>query len=191
MRQLDEVVWADLCDVLTHPEIIHQALGRAQSGEWLPQELQARRDSLQKAHASLARQIDRLTEAYLEQIVPLEEYRRRRQDLEERQESLKTQLRELEANLDYQKELAAVAEGIDIFCLRVQQGLAEATFEQKRHLVELLIDRVIVTQDEVEIRYVIPISPRGEASRFYQLRIPYCGKISSDLQGIMSVRASS
>jgi site-specific DNA recombinase len=179
MRQLDEVLWADLCDLLTHPESLQQALGRAQSGEWLPQEVQARQASLKKASASLSRQVDRLTEAYLEQIVSLEEYRRRRQDLEERQEAMKAQLRELEARLDHQKELAAVAEGIESFCQRVQDGLEHATFEQKRHLVELLIDRVIVTEDEVEIRYVIPTSPRGETSRFYQLRIPYCGAISS------------
>lgn len=80
MRQLDEVVWADLCDLLTHPATIHQALERAQNGEWLPQEVQARRTSLNKASTSLCRQVDRLTEAYLEQIVSLEEYRRRRLD---------------------------------------------------------------------------------------------------------------
>ncbi len=32
-------------------------------------------------------------------------------------------------------------------------GLAGATFEQKRALVELLVDRVIVTDEDVEIRY--------------------------------------
>ena len=182
---------ADLCDLLMHPEAILQALGRIQSGQWLPQEVQARRDSLKKASASLSRQVDRLTEAYLEQIVSLEEHRRRRQDLEERQESMKTHLRELEAHLDHQRELAAVAAGIESFCQRVQDGLEHATFEQKRHLVELLIDRVIVTGDEVEIRYVIPTSPLGETSRFYQLRIPYCGALSSQLSSRMPSRAAS
>ncbi len=53
-------------------------------------------------------------------------------------------------------ELAGVAGSIEDFCERVRRGLADATFEQKRKLVELLIDRVIVTSEEVEIRYVIP-----------------------------------
>jgi len=57
------------------------------------------------------------------------------------------------------------------FCERVRQGLETATFAQRRQLVELLIDRVVVTDDEVVIRYVIPTSPRGEQTRFYQLRI--------------------
>jgi len=40
-------------------------------------------------------------------------------------------------------------------------------------LVELLIDRVVVTDEEVEIRYVIPTSARGEQSRFCHLRLDY------------------
>jgi site-specific DNA recombinase len=189
MRQLDEAVWADLCDVLLHPESIHQALGRAQSGEWLPQELQARRTTLSKASASLSRQIDRLTEAYLEQVVSLEEYRR--QDLEARQETMTAQMRELEARVDRQSELVVVAEGIESFCQRVQQGLEQATFEQRRHLVELLIDRVVVTGEEVEIRYVIPTSPQGEYSRFYQLRIDYCRALSSHARAGVEAFASA
>jgi hypothetical protein len=77
------------------------------------------------------------------------------------------QMRQLEASIDRQVELTTIAQGIESFCQRAQQGLAQAPFEQKRHLVELLIDRVIVTQEQVEIRYVIPTSPRGETSRFY------------------------
>jgi len=39
--------------------------------------------------------------------------------------------------------------------------------------VELLIDRVLVDNGEVEIRYVIPTAPHGETTHFYQLRKDY------------------
>ena len=67
------------------------------------------------------------------------------------------------------------------FCTRVGQGLEQATFEQQRQLVELLIDRVVVSDEEVEIRYVIPTSPQGEHTRFYHLRSDYCRALSSHL----------
>jgi hypothetical protein len=51
--------------------------------------------------------------------------------------------------------------------------LEQASFEQKRQLVELLIDRVIVTNEEVEIRYVIPTSSASERVRFCHLRLDY------------------
>ena len=55
----------------------------------------------------------------------------------------------------------------------MQQGLEQATFEQKRQLIELLVDRVVVTGKEVEIRYVIPLSPKSERIRFCHLRLDY------------------
>ena len=55
----------------------------------------------------------------------------------------------------------------------MQHGLAQATFEQRRALVELLIDRVIVTDGEVEIRYVMPTDRASEQVRFCHLRLDY------------------
>jgi site-specific DNA recombinase len=171
--QLDELVWQDLCEVLTHPENIAQALQRAQGGHWLPQELQARRENLRQARVSLEHQMERLTDAYLAGILHLEEYRYRHQELERRQQGVAEQVRQLEANVGLHDELAAMMQSIEAFCQRVQQRLAEATFEQKRQLVELLVDRVVVTDEEVEIRYVIPTSPRSEQIRFCYLRLDY------------------
>jgi site-specific DNA recombinase len=70
-------------------------------------------------------------------------------------------------------ELAGIAGSIEDFCERVGVGLANATFEQKRKLVQLLIDRVIVSEEEVETRYVIPTDPSSEHMRFCHLRSDY------------------
>ena len=172
-EQLDEIVWKDLCEVLTHPESITDALRRAHGGEWLPQELKARQENLRKGRSALGRQLERLTEAYLGEVIPLAEYQRRRKDLEQRDESLAAQERQLLSQTRQRMELVGVAGSIEDFCERVRGGLAEATFEQKRKLVELLIDRVIVTGEEVEIRYVIPTDPSSEQVRFCHLRSDY------------------
>jgi site-specific DNA recombinase len=172
-EQLDEVVWKDLCEVLTHPASIADALKRAHGGGWLPQELEMRQENLRQGRAALGRQLERLTEAYLGEVIPLAEYHRRRKDLEQREEALASQERQLEGQAHKRMELAGVAGSIEDFCERVRGGLAEATFEQRRKLVELLIDRVIVTDEELEIRYVIPTDPSSEQVRFCHLRSDY------------------
>ena len=63
------------------------------------------------------------------------------------------------------------------FCRRVQTGLVYASFEQKRRLVELLIDRVLVSNDEIEVWYVVPTHPWGETTRFCHLRKDYFNHI--------------
>jgi site-specific DNA recombinase len=172
-ERLDELVWADLSKLLTHPEQVTQALQQAHGGNWLPQELQARTEGLRRGQTSLTQQLERLTEAYLASVVSLEEYRRRRKDLERRRQTLDEQQRHLEAQVDRRKELSGLSRSIEDFCARVRQGLEQATFEQKRQLVELLIDRVIVTDGEVEIRYVVPTDRASEHIRFCHLRLDY------------------
>ncbi len=172
-RALDELVWQDLCEVLAHPELITQALERAHGGHWLPQELQARREQLHKGRVNLEHQLDRLSEAYLHSIIPLAEFERRRRDLDQKGQALETQEKQLEAHVNRQAELAGLAVSVEAFCQRVQTSLTNATFEQRRQLVVLLIDRVIVTNDQVEIRYVIPTSPESEQTHFCHLRKDY------------------
>jgi site-specific DNA recombinase len=83
-QQLEDFVWHDLCELLCHPEQIAYALERAHGGHWLPQELQARQEALRKGRVTLETQVDRLTQAYLAEIIPLAEYQRRRRALEEK-----------------------------------------------------------------------------------------------------------
>jgi site-specific DNA recombinase len=172
-QQLETLVWQDLCHVLKHPETIAHAMERLRDGQWLPQELQARCSMLHKAQKSLQQQIERLTQAYLADVIALEEYLRRRGDLETQRQVLATQERQLAAQSHQHIEMTQLAQGAEAFCHGIQQGLEQATFEQKRQLVELLIDRVVVTQEQGEIRYVIPTSLKGEQSRFCHLRIDY------------------
>jgi site-specific DNA recombinase len=172
-QQLDELVWQDICTLLTHPQLIIRAMERASSGHWLPQELQARQENLRRGRASLEQQLNRLTEAYLGGVIPLAEYQRRRQELEQRSLALENQTRQLLGQVQRQHELAGLASKIEEFCQRVQTALATATFEQRRQLVELLVDRVVVTDGDVEIRYVIPTSQSSEQVRFCHLRTDY------------------
>lgn len=171
--QLDELVWEDLCEVLTQPEHIGFALERAHGGEWLPQELKARIRSIEKALAQTERQKRRLLDAYLGGVLELPELERKRTELDQRRDALLAQRRQLDAGAKERVELAGIADSIEEFCARVRAGLADATFEQKRSLVELLVDRVIVTDGDVEIRYVVPTSPEGPHYPFCHLRKDY------------------
>jgi site-specific DNA recombinase len=171
--QLDALVWQDLCALLAEPEPLAAAVARAHGGAWLPQELLARRETLRRGQAHLRQQLERLTDAYLRAVLPLDEYERRRRDLERRLQALAGQEEQLRSDAARQQQLAGVAASLEAFRVRVQRGLAQATFEQRRQLVLLLIDRVVVTDAEVEIRYVLPTSPESEHVRFCHLRKDY------------------
>ena len=173
--QLDELVWADLCALVTDPAQVARALDRAQGGAWLPQELHARQTAIRQALSQLDRQQQRLLDAYLAEIIALAEFQRKRDELDRRRAALAAQQRQLDAAAAQRLELQAVADGIEAFCQAIRTGLATATFAQRRLLAELLIDRVIVTDGQVEIRYVLPTSPDGPHRPFCQLRKDHLG----------------
>ncbi len=69
-------------------------------------------------------------------------------------------------------------------CRQVRYGLETATFDRKRALAQLLIDHVVVTDEEVEIRYVVPISQAGSRYPFCQLRLDYRGGAAQELRDV-------
>jgi len=55
-------------------------------------------------------------------VIPLAEYQRRRQDLEQKQHVLAAQEAQLEAPVDRQEKLAGMVTSIAAFCQRVRSG---------------------------------------------------------------------
>jgi site-specific DNA recombinase len=171
--QLDEFVWADLRAVLQHPELVAQAVERAHSGAWVPQELRRRQATLRSVRAGVARQRQRLLEAYLAEVIDLAWFQRQDRTLAGQQADLLAREREVAAQGERLAQVSAVTHSMTQVLKQLRVGLDQAGFEQRRQLVELLIDRVVVTDGRVEIRYVIPTTPGSTKTRFCHLRTDY------------------
>ena len=141
--------------------------------------MQARQANTRQAIEGLERQQERLLTASLAEILALPEFERKRRELEQKRASLQVQQHQVEALAPQRLESGKVAASIEVFCARVRAGLDNATFQHKRMLVELLIAQVVVTDDEVEIRYVMPISQNGAHHPFCRLRLDYRGGVSA------------
>ena len=164
--QLDELVWADLCAVLQQPELVAQALERAHSGAWVPGELRRRQASLRQVRASVARQRQRLLEAYLAEVIDLACFQRQDRGLAGQEADLLAHEREVAAEGERLVQVSAIAQSTTQVLNGLRVGLGQASFEQRRQLVELLIDQLVVTNGQVEIRYVIPTTDHSTKTRF-------------------------
>jgi hypothetical protein len=181
--QLDELIWADLCAVLQQPELVTQALQRAHSGAWVPQELRRRQATLRGVLTSVARQRQRLLEAYLAEVIDLAAFQRQDQTLAGQEADLLAREREVAAQGEQLVQLSAIAQSTTAVLEQLRVGLDQADFKQRRQLVELLIDRVVVTNGQVEIRYVIPTTTGSTHTRFCHLRTDYFDPIAAAVGG--------
>jgi site-specific DNA recombinase len=86
-----------LCAVLQHPDLVTQALERARSGAWVPEELRRRQAALRQVRASVTRQRQRLLEAYLAEVIDLAAFQRQDRTLDQQEADLLAREREVAA----------------------------------------------------------------------------------------------
>lgn len=169
---LDAVVWADVCQVLTDPAILEEAVQRAQAG-WLNDDARAaRHHDLRQRRAALDRQRQRRIDADAAETITLAELRTRVQALEARPADLAYEEQQLAASTGQQAQIALVASRLEAFRASIAQGPGHASFTRRRELVELLIERVLTDPPEVEVRYVIPFGEAAHRKVALQSRHP-------------------
>ena len=100
-------------------------------------------------------------------------FERKRQEVSQTHHGLTQPLRQLDAQAPQHVHVAALAQGIEALCQRMHATRDNLTFAQRRQLVAFLIDRVIVNDAQVEIRYGVPTGPAGETTPFCHLRLDY------------------
>jgi site-specific DNA recombinase len=167
---LDQLVWQDIRKLLLDPSILQEAVQRAQH-HWRGTDARLERaHALQRQQATIEQQIQRLIDAYTAQVLTLEELRERRTRLAARLASVERELRDLEATAQQEVDLATVTMQLEQFRAVVAEGLDEASFAQRRALVELLVDRVVVDAPDVEIRYIIPLTGLAQRKGVLPLR---------------------
>jgi site-specific DNA recombinase len=121
----------------------------------------------------VTRQRQRLLEAYLTEVIDLACFQRQDRTLGQQEADLLAREQEVMAQGEQLIEVSAIAQSMTQGLEQLRVGLDQAGFQQRRQLVELLIDRVVVTDGQVEIRYVIPTTDHSTTTRFCHLRTDY------------------
>ena len=155
---LERAVWGHVRDLLADPDRLiaqfqHFAADadRSASREQEPaRRLAARLDGLRRADA-------RLLGAYQAEVISLEELTERRRQLDAQRCGLE---RQLEQQRDLRRQRAEAQElllELAAFCERVRGRMDEASFAEKQAILQLVVERVLVHEDSLEIRHVIPL----------------------------------
>jgi site-specific DNA recombinase len=157
-EELEVAVWAHVTHLLADPARLLAQFERfaslAVEGD---AHEQAETAQLTARLARLDREERRLVDAYQAEVISLEELAERRQQLQGRRRGLDAQ-REQQAQLRRERAQAqAVLTDLTAFCDRVRGRLAEATLAERQTILQLLLERIIVGDDTLEVRHVIPL----------------------------------
>ena len=170
--RLDAVVWDALCEWLQEPEVLRaelDVLNGTTSGIWDVEGKEAER--LRASRGEWERQIQRLLDAYQAGTIQLSEFKERRSDLESRTQATEARLEELEIANRQRVKIDDLLESVEAFAQRIRHGLEDLSFEERRQVVLLLIERVVIRGEDVTIEHVVPLE-----GRFSGLRFDYRGR---------------
>ena len=90
-------------------------------------------------------------------MISLEELGERRARLTDQRRGLERQVEQLEALRRQRTAAGAVASDLAAFCERVGSRLDDASFADKQAVLRLVVERIIVHEDSLEARHVIPL----------------------------------
>jgi len=166
---LDAVVWQHVMGLLADPALIRSELDRRLRDLTTTSPVVVERTRLEAELRRVRTAMDRLLDAYQNELLSLDELRCRMPDLR-RRESLTR--RDLDAftdrTLDREKYLK-LAETLESFLTRLHDAAERTTLEERQRIVRLLVREVLVGPEQIVIRHSIPV-PGRDLTPGYRLR---------------------
>ena len=112
----------------------------------------------------LERAMDRLLTAYQEQVLDLDELRARMPGLRARLAETEAALRALEAEAASRSAALRLADTLEGFLAELRERAGSAAVGDRRKVLELLVQEVLVGKETVTIRHSIPVPGTGPGS---------------------------
>ena len=161
---LDEIVWQKVLELLQDPAMIQKEIDkRIQEAKKLDP-LINQKTVLLKQQSKLSKAMDKLLDAYQEDLIPIDQLRKRMPELQKRTTTAEKELANLKAHelvLDNRLQLLDVAS----FTEQLHQNINQLDIQDKRKIVKLLVKEILVGEDSIEIKHSIPVKESENADQ--------------------------
>jgi len=149
---LDAAVWDALQRLLLNPEtVLADVEAAASDGEGRRREAAADLARLERATSEVETQRGRLLDLYLSGHLDQAAYSAKASDLDSRRATLLEQQEDARARYEDGHAHQLPTTDARALCALLAPRLNDLTFEQRRHLVRMLVESIVATRDEVEI----------------------------------------
>jgi site-specific DNA recombinase len=152
---IEPLVWQALTNLLRNPHLIAQAwntpsVSDSSVAEW------GEAERLQQRRNALDRQQERLLDLFQEEQIEKAVYLQRKERLDQERNTIeqRTQLLSKQANAEQvtQRMIADFAQ----HCQQIEANLTNPTPEIQQEVIRLLIDHVVVGENEIVIKHIVP-----------------------------------
>jgi site-specific DNA recombinase len=155
-RVVEPLIWELLTEYLQDPQLILQQF-REQRSEEMADTLQRELEYVEAGLKTLADQERRLYDGITAGLISLDYAAATKPKLQSEQERLSSHKREIEAQLAQIEPRDVEGEQLEAFCARMRQGLEALDEAGRQKLVSLLVDKIVVTPEGLEVNVVFAL----------------------------------
>jgi len=168
---LDEVVWNQVTALLADPTLVQAELDRRIDELRGADPATSERSRLELERSRTTKAIQRLIQAYQEDLVTLEDLRAAMPDLRAKNTSLCNSLEVLQAQLLDRDTYLKLAENLESFLARLRDKASTATIEDRQRVLRSVVKEVLIGPERVVVRHSIPMRDYPFRSPGYRLRL--------------------
>ena len=155
---LDDVVWSEVVRLLEDPALIDAELDRRLEAARASDPNQQRESDLRHRLIRVRKSIDRLVNAYQEELITIDELRDRTPELRRQERALHRELQSVVDRAKDRETYLRLAETLTGFLARLRSSAETLDIAERQRIVRLLVKEVLVSEEKITIRHSIPLS---------------------------------
>lgn len=161
---LDEMVWEHLIALLQTPQLVEEEIARRKQASRESKLNKKKQQELTNEAKRAEKQINKLLDAYQEDLLTLDELRQRTNPLQERLKAMRAELTKAKAATLDEGRMDTIREDVASFLSCLRASKQRLTIEEKQQIVRLLVKEIVISKDTVKVHHSIPI-PEKKLSR--------------------------
>ena len=153
---LDHIVWTELVRLIEDPTLIQAELSRRLEVARNANPAKRRQETLTRELAQTRKRMERLLTAYQEELLSLDELRRRMPELRRREQSLQAELEALRTQAADQGTYLRLAQTLSTFLDSLRANVKTLDVLDRQRIARLLLKEVVVGHAHIILRHSIP-----------------------------------
>ncbi|MCX6057677.1 MAG: recombinase family protein [Chloroflexi bacterium] len=150
---IEPLVWQAVTRLLQNPALLADAWESATPTASPSTEEQ---DRLQSRLKTLERQWQRLLDLFQDERIEKAELSKRKEIIEQERQSIQTRLQQFNRLAQQERVKQTMLEDFAAFCQKIKANLENPTPQLKQEVIRLLIDHVVVGENEIVIKHIVP-----------------------------------
>jgi site-specific DNA recombinase len=162
---LDDLVWKQVVELLSNPELVQSEIRRRIEEVKNINPTKQRKKVLEKEIVRIEKSIQKLLDAYQEDLLQLEELRDRMPQLRRRQNAFKAELRNIDSALTDQHAVLRLTNNIETFLHKLRKAADAISVVERQKVLRLIVKEIQLDDESLTIKHSIPLTTPSKTEK--------------------------